>query len=83
MKKCHSELSKNEPVCRLGQEWSSLCEGGKNCLKYLKRGWKRGEWKQTFLKRGRQAGLRGGCLEKGEGCNPLTNYVLNTVQSLV
>ena len=43
MKKCHSKLSKNEPVCRLGQEWDSLCEGGKNCLKYLKRGWKRGE----------------------------------------
>ena len=49
MKKSHSKLSKNEPVCMckegwcvgLGQEGGSLREGGGNCLKYLKRRWKR------------------------------------------
>ena len=45
MRKSHSMLSKNEPVCMckegwrvgLGQEGGSLREGGGNCLKYLKR----------------------------------------------
>ena len=43
MKKSHSKLSKNEPVCMcmkgwclgLGQEEVCLCEGEENCLKYL------------------------------------------------
>ena len=45
MKKSHSKLSKNEPVCMckegwcvgLGQEWGPLHKGSLNCLKYLKR----------------------------------------------
>ena len=43
-----------------------LREGGRNCLKYLKRGGtenRRGESK--ILKRGGQAELRDGCLKKG------------------
>ena len=46
MKKSHSKLSKDEPVCMCeegwcvgsGREGGSLREGGGNCLKYLKRG---------------------------------------------
>ena len=45
--KSHSKLSKNETVCMckegwcfgLGQEGGSLCEGERNCLKYLEKGW--------------------------------------------
>ena len=42
------------------------CEGGGNCLKYLKRGWNRKEGKinKDFKKEG-QAGPRGGCFKKG------------------
>ena len=47
IKKSHSKLSKNEPLCMckeswcvgLGQEGGSLREGGGDCLKYLQRGW--------------------------------------------
>ena len=44
-------------------------EGGENCLKYIKRGWNRKEERgnKDLKKGGEQAGLRGGCLEKGEG----------------
>ena len=61
MKKSHSELSKNEPVCMckegwyvgLGQEGVFLREGGGNCMKYLKKRWgKKEEGKQNFHKKG-------------------------------
>ena len=38
---------------------------------------KRGEGKQKFLKRGGQAGSRGGCLKKGAG------FLLQTVKNSV
>ena len=44
-----------------------LCEGGGNGLNYLKKGWNRKEGKgHKDLKKGGQAGSRGGCLKKGE-----------------
>ena len=51
MKKSHSKLLKNEPVCMckvgwcvgLGQEGDCLREGGENFLKYFKMGWNRKE----------------------------------------
>ena len=51
-------------------------EGGRNCLKYLKRGWNRKEWRgnKDFKRGGRgQAGSRG--VLKREAGDPLTNYV--------
>ena len=61
MKKSHSKLLKNEPVCMckvgwcvgLGQEGDCLREGGENFLKYFKMGWNRkeGGGGQKFLKR--------------------------------
>ena len=49
-------------------------EGGGNCLKYLKREWNRTEeMGHKDIKKGVQAGSRGGCLKKG-GWNPLTDY---------
>ena len=70
MKKSHSKLSKNEPVCiykeclvcRIREGGGSLHEVGENCLKPLLEQ-KRGEWKQKLKKRG-GAGLKGGCLKK-------------------
>ena len=57
----------------LGQE--GLREGGGNCVKHLKRGWKRKEGRgNKGFKKGAQAGSRSGCLKKGGGWNPLTNY---------
>ena len=50
------------------------CEGGGNHLKYLKRGCNRKEGKGSKDFKGGQAGPRGGCLKKGGGWNPLTNY---------
>ena len=43
-------------------------EGGRNCLKCLKRGWKRTEGRghKAFKRGGGQAGARGECLKKGE-----------------
>ena len=52
-------------------------EGGGNCLKYLKRGWNRKEWRgHKDFKLGEQVGSRGAWVaSKGEeGWNPLTNY---------
>ena len=53
-------------------------EGGRNCLKYLKKG---GGTEKTggeieILEMEGEAGSRAGCLktEGGEGWNPLTNY---------
>ena len=45
-----------------------LHQGGRNCVKYLKRGWNRkeGRGNKKFLK-GRQAGSRDGCLKKDGG----------------
>ena len=44
----------------------ALCEGGGNCLKYLKRGWNRKEGRENKdFKKGGQAGSRGGCLRMG------------------
>ena len=52
-----------------------MCEGGRNCLKYLKRGWNRKEGGgHKDLEKGGQAGSGGGCLKKGVGWNPLMNY---------
>ena len=47
----------------------ALCEGGGNCLKYLKRGGteRRGGKTKILKKGGGQAGSRGGCLRKGGG----------------
>ena len=47
-------------------------EGGGNCLKYLKRGWKRKEGRgNKDLKKGGKAGPRGGCLKKVGAGTPL------------
>ena len=47
----------------LGQERGSLREGGENCMKYLKRWWKRKEESgNKKFKKESQAGLSGGCL---------------------
>ena len=53
-----------------------MCEGGGNCLKYLKRGWNRTEGRgHKDFKKGGASWVKGGCLKKGEGgWNPLTNY---------
>ena len=52
-----------------------MCEGGENCLKYLKRGWNRKEGRgNKGFKKGGQAGSRGGCLKKKGGWSPHTNY---------
>ena len=51
-----------------------LCGGGGNCLKYFKGGWNKKEWSGSKkFKSGRsgKAGLRGACLKKGEGMEPL------------
>ena len=49
-----------------------MCEGGGNCLNYLKKGLNRKEGKgQDFKKGGGQAGSVGGCLEKGVAGTPL------------
>ena len=58
---------------KLGQE--VVREGVGNCLKYLRRGWKGKEGRENIdFKKGGQAGSGGGCLKKGGGWNPLTNY---------
>ena len=52
-----------------------LCEGGGNCLKYLKMGWnsKKGRANNDFKKGGKlDQGV--GALKKGGGWNPVTNY---------
>ena len=50
----------------LGQE--GLPEGGRNCLKYLKRGWKRKEQRgNKDLKRGGELGQGVGAIKKGGG----------------
>ena len=69
IEKSHSKLSRNESVCKckegwclgLGQEGGCLCEGVRNCLKYLKMGWN---------------GLGQGCLKKGAG-TPLRTMSLD------
>ena len=43
-----------------------MCEGWRNCLKYLQRGWNRKEGRENKdFKKGGQAGSKGGCLKKG------------------
>ena len=82
MKNGHSRLSKiknwfliendswvGHPQRRLVGGWIKVegcCEGGENCLKYLKSGWNRkeGKGKKDFKKWG-QAGPRGRCLKRG------------------
>ena len=56
----------------------ALCEGGGNCLKYLKRGWNRKEGRENKdFKKGGQAGSRGGCLRKGgDSGTPLRTMVI-------
>ena len=54
-------------------------EGGRNCLKYLKREWNRKKGREDKdFKNGWQIGLSGGCLKWGGGeeggWNPLMNY---------
>ena len=46
---------------RLGQDGGSLCEGGGNCLKYLKRGWNRKDWcgNKSFQKGGGASWVKG------------------------
>ena len=52
-----------------------LCEGGGDCLKYLKTGWNRKEERgNKDFKKGGNTGSRGGYLKKGGDWNPLTNY---------
>ena len=53
-----------------------------NCVKYLKRGWKRrkGREKKNFKKLG-QAGARGGCLKKGGAGTPLRTMIANDYTS--
>ena len=55
-----------------------MCEGGGNCLKYLKRGWNRTEGRgHKDLKKkggGVQAGSQELCALKRESWNPLKNY---------
>ena len=60
-------MCKESWCVRLWQKRVSL--GWGNCLKYLKRGWNRKEWRRNEdLKRRGQAGSRDGCLKKrGEG----------------
>ena len=43
-----------------------LCVGGRNCLKYLKKGQSRKEGRENknLKKKGGQAGSRGGCFKK-------------------
>ena len=53
-----------------------MCEGGGNCLKYLKRGWNRTEGREhKDFKKGAKLGQGVGALKRGGGWNPLTNYV--------
>ena len=61
-----------------------MCEGGGNCLKYLKRWWERKEERESkdFKKRGGLGGSRGGCLKKGEGAGtPLRTMNIYTHSS--
>ena len=53
-----------------------LCDGGGDCLKYLKTGWNRKEERgNKDFKKGGNTGSRGGCLKKrGGDWSPLTNY---------
>ena len=56
-----------------------MCKGGGgvDCVKYLKSGWNRKDRRgnKTFKKGGGQAGLRDGCLKKGEAGTPLQTIV--------
>ena len=74
MKKGHSKLSKNEPVCMckrgwcvgLGQEEGCLRESGGNCLKYLKKGWDRKEGRRNKnFKNGSKLGQEVDVLKRG------------------
>ena len=52
---------------------------GRNCLKYLKRGWveqNRGEGTQRFLKGGAKLGQGVAALKRGWDWNHRTNYVM-------
>ena len=63
-------MCKEDWCVKLGQEGGSLCEGGRNCLKYVKRGsdGKQGSRNKNLNKRG-PARLRSGWLKK-EGLEP-------------
>ena len=53
-------------------------ERGGNCLKYLKKGWKRKDGRgNKDLKKGGQAGSRGGCSKKAE----VAGTCLGTIQT--
>ena len=54
-----------------------MCEGGENCLKYLRRGWNRKEGKgNKDFEKGDKLGQGVGALKRGRGWNPLKNYGL-------
>ena len=56
-------------------------EGGRNCLKYLKRGGTEKNGGDTkILKRGWASGSRNGCLKK-EGWNPYKLWLTNVIFS--
>ena len=62
-------------MCQIKVGGGCLCKDGRNCLKYLERGWNRKEGRgRKDLKRG-QAQSGGGCLKKG-GWSSLTSCVL-------
>ena len=61
-------LFKPRKVGGLDQGWKELRESGRNCLKYLKKGWNGKEWRgDKDLKKRGQAESRGVCLKQEGG----------------
>ena len=59
-----------------------MCEGGRNCLKYLKSGWKIKEGRANKdFKKGNKLGQGLGALKRGDW-NPLTNYANNKRENM-
>ena len=67
-------------MVRLGQY--GLCEGGENCLKYLKRAWNRKEGRETNIFEKGKRGQWLGALT-WEDWNYLMNYVIHAFNNIL
>ena len=58
-----------------------MCEDGGNCLKYLKRGWNRKEWRGNKDFKEGASWSRAGCLKMGGGGGAGTPLQTMNIQS--